>query len=99
MFSFNVCIDHTHGACDLETSTVPVCQCFLLMYVLITHMVHVILRHLLYLYFMTKKASLDTILIMLLDTILNNLLLYILFYLLFTSFVCFCMCTCMYVDV
>ena len=58
-------------------------------------MVHVILRHLLYFYFVTRKASPDTLLAMLLETILNDLLLYILFtnlwmfYLLLTSFYMF----------
>ena len=54
---------------------------------------NVILSSLLFLYFTTRKASFDTPLVMLLDTILNDLLLYILlynisiFHLLFTSFV------------
>ena len=45
----------------------------------INYTVHVILRHLLYLYFVTRKVSLDTLLVMLLATVLNDLLLHILF--------------------
>ena len=36
-------------------------------------MVHVILRHLLYRYFVTRITSHDTLLVMLLDTIFNDL--------------------------
>ena len=47
-----------------------------------------ILKHLLYLYFVTRKASHDTFLVMLLDTALNDLLLYILSYsLIFACFI------------
>ena len=38
--------------------------------------IHVILGHLLYLYFVTKISSLTTLLVMLLDRILNDLLIY-----------------------
>ena len=71
-------------------------------------MVHVILRHLLYFYFVTRKASPDTLLAMLLETILNDLLLYILFtnlwmfYLLPTSFYMFsyvCIQLCWYIYI
>ena len=71
-------------------------------------MVHVILRHLLYFYFVTRKASPDTLLAMLLETILNDLLLYILFtnlwmfYLLLTSFYMFsyvCIQLCWYIYI
>ena len=72
------------------------------------YMVHVILRHLLYFYFVTRKASPDTLLAMLLETILNDLLLYILFtnlwmfYLLLTSFYMFsyvCIQLCWYIYI
>ena len=45
----------------------------------IDYTVHVILRHLLHLYFVTTKASLDILLVMLLDITLIHLILYILF--------------------
>ena len=67
------------------------------------YMVHVKLRHLLYLYFLKRNVSFDTLLVMILDAILNDLLLYKifpnlwLFYFLFTSY-CIFLNVCMYVS-
>ena len=63
--------------------------------IFIDYTVHVMLRHLVYLHFRTRKAILDTLLVMLLDKTLNDLLQYVLFvnlcmfYLLFTNFCMF----------
>ena len=69
--SFKIYHDIVVGKCFLLTSI------NILFY--IDYTVRVILRHLLCLYFVITKASLDILLVMLLDTISNDLIPYILF--------------------
>ena len=50
----------------------------------IYYTLHVILRHLVCLYFVTRNTSLDNLLVMLLETIFNDLLLFLLIHLIHT---------------
>lgn len=91
--SFKIYHDIVVGKCFLLTSI------NILFY--IDYTVRVILRHLLCLYFVITKASLDILLVMLLDTISNDLIPYILFTnlcMVYIVFVFFCKCSSIYVD-